>query len=38
MKPEDPEQPVLTGQISLTSLVICIGILAIAILNQYLSG
>jgi hypothetical protein len=26
------------GQISITSLVVCIGILAIAILNQYLSG
>jgi hypothetical protein len=37
MKPEDFDKPVLTGQISITSLVICVGILAIALVNQYLA-
>ena len=37
MKTEKHEEPVLTGQISITSLLVCVGILAVAIVNQYLS-
>ncbi len=38
MRPEDFDKPVLMGEISITSVVVCVSILAIAIVNQYLSG
>jgi len=37
METEKRDEPVLTGQISITSLLVCVGILAVAIVNQYLS-
>jgi hypothetical protein len=37
MKPQKHEEPVLTGQISIVSLLVCVGILALAIVNQYLA-